>query len=360
MPAGAGVADTSTQPVRQPQDSTHALLMLLAVHLDALTPEAYRRMVQPWRLADVPVELLQRALPPATRALFERHAELSAAAATAVAAERERGSDSGTRAAVAHLGAFVQAEFLAHQVPPVTAADRQASVTALSVEQIIDIYRTGWHVVSVSEAGDPKSPTTPTTPKTPRTPSFSYTLGLNCTLGHPDLIVTGLDPAMGETILGIVANCIRAGRMFSDGVVASDLVDVVHQVIPKSEEEGSAYDPATLRLAFRHVEPQRYASYGTQTITFYTRLSRVYWSLPADQRSVVVPTWATPLPTSTARQTPAADAHAAGAAAGTPAIPVLQIVWPDQMNRLPWESGFDAAIYAERQPLLFDDPLVAR
>jgi uncharacterized protein DUF4262 len=59
---------------------------------------------------------------------------------------------------------------------------------------------------------------------------LAYTVGLTM-LGHPELIVFGMDPGPAEDVLAAVAEQVLAGREFTDGDDVSSLYDAHEPVV---------------------------------------------------------------------------------------------------------------------------------
>lgn len=67
-----------------------------------------------------------------------------------------------------------------------------------------DIEQFGCHVTSVF---DPKQ----------EEPSFSYSIGLTKTLGAPEVIIVGVRPELGHSLVNIFMDRVRAGELFVAG-----------------------------------------------------------------------------------------------------------------------------------------------
>ncbi|HZO67698.1 MAG TPA: DUF4262 domain-containing protein [Kribbellaceae bacterium] len=78
------------------------------------------------------------------------------------------------------------------------------------------ILERGWFV-QATEGNDGDSP-------------YAYTVGLTM-LGHPELVVFGMEPAPAEDVLAAVAEQVLAGREFTDGDDVSFLYDARDPVI---------------------------------------------------------------------------------------------------------------------------------
>jgi hypothetical protein len=117
-------------------------------------------------------------------------------------------------------------------------------------QQLIDTV--GWAVMNiVPTEDDPASP-------------FSYTVGLTA-YGHPELLVAGLDPAVGQTLLNYLARRVydRAER-FTHGQRIGDLLDGYDAVIVEG--------PATKALH----PGAAFSRYGTDRV----RLQQIVWPDP--------------------------------------------------------------------------------
>jgi hypothetical protein len=57
---------------------------------------------------------------------------------------------------------------------------------------------------------------------TDTTPRFSYTIGLHELHNHPEVVITGLPPAVAEPVLHNLAYRVREGRRFVDGSISKD------------------------------------------------------------------------------------------------------------------------------------------
>src|SRR5262245_37046550 len=102
------------------------------------------------------------------------------------------------------------------------------------------IRKHGWHAISVTD----------------RNPPFVYTCGLMVTFAHPELIIFGLNPKVAYSILAVVVEDLRSGKMFSEpgeyrGVVEEDWPILVRQVHPSQHERYLGYAMAQCRLVGR-------------------------------------------------------------------------------------------------------------
>lgn len=139
---------------------------------------------------------------------------------------------------------------------------------------IDDIERFGWHIVGI-EADE-------------EGPGFAYSVGMHLTLGHPEVIVFGLNSA--ETmaqIINTVADAVRNGATFHDW----------HE----SEQIFEGYP-----CMFRRFPTEAYHEYLGYAIWFYRPES----------------------------------------------FPVLQCVWPDKQRLYPWEESCDSVVSQRQWPFL--------
>jgi Domain of unknown function (DUF4262) len=76
---------------------------------------------------------------------------------------------------------------------------------------LADIKKTGWHVINVpaDEAG----------------PSFSYSIGLYETFGHPEIIIVGLKGEVAHGLINRIGEAVREGKKFSSGKFYSGIID---------------------------------------------------------------------------------------------------------------------------------------
>lgn len=121
-------------------------------------------------------------------------------------------------------------------------------------------------------------------------PPFAYTIGLHHT--NPalcDLLMLGLDGERLSRFISSIARSALAGSRYEAGQTSAE------------------YTANGLPFFFAPVGEEHYNDYLGWAITYYARQS----------------------------------------------FPVLQVVWPDEASRFPWQPGFDERFRA-RQPLLFD------
>lgn len=136
--------------------------------------------------------------------------------------------------------------------------------------QLLDDVETfGWHMITVS--------------KDDEGPSFTYTVGLFKSYGHPELIVFGLPDKVMQDVLHVAATLIQGGRTFGDNECTLDLLNDDYPCV------------------FRTVLPEQYEFYLGYAMWFY-RIKNV------DE------------------------------------FPALQLVWPDKASHFPWEHACAAGI----------------
>jgi len=119
-------------------------------------------------------------------------------------------------------------------------------------------------------------------------PGYSFSVGLFLNFGHPELIVVGLNPKVAFRAINDVRDMIQAGRRFKPG----DLSDKIFE---------------RCQAAFVEAPASTHGLFIGTAIWFYRSLQTTF--------------------------------------------PVLQLVWPDNQNRFPWDPGCDERC-GERQPLL--------
>ena len=73
-----------------------------------------------------------------------------------------------------------------------------------------DIQKYGWHVLSVACED---------------TPSFSYSIGFEDTLGHPEVIMSGLSTDLMHELLNDIGELIKKGISFKSGELSNEVVD---------------------------------------------------------------------------------------------------------------------------------------
>ena len=88
---------------------------------------------------------------------------------------------------------------------------------------IADVEDHGWHVVKVLEDDDG--------------PAFDYTVGLQHSFGHPELIVVGLPLEVAHAVLNVAGQLIRRGVRYSEGPDFDDILEnraCVFRTMPES------------------------------------------------------------------------------------------------------------------------------
>jgi hypothetical protein len=98
------------------------------------------------------------------------------------------------------------------------------------------VARTGWCVMNVE--GDAESA------------ACAYTIGLDANLGHPELVVFGLDAGVMQSLLNVAAHDIMKGSRFEVGGFSSDVL-------------------ADHSVAFAAVSPEAYEYYLGAAVRFY-------------------------------------------------------------------------------------------
>jgi hypothetical protein len=73
------------------------------------------------------------------------------------------------------------------------------------------VDRHGWHAIGVEGTADE--------------PPFVYTIGLCDRLAHPELVVVGLSPKTGHSLLADTVDRIRAGAQYRSGETIDDLIE---------------------------------------------------------------------------------------------------------------------------------------
>ena len=72
-----------------------------------------------------------------------------------------------------------------------------------------DIEKHGWHVLSVLRK---------------ESPSFSYTIGFQETLKHPEILMSGLRTELMHKLLNNIGNLIKKGYTFNDGDTCNEVI----------------------------------------------------------------------------------------------------------------------------------------
>jgi hypothetical protein len=74
-----------------------------------------------------------------------------------------------------------------------------------------DIARVGWHLMGVDRDANG--------------PSFVYSIGLQVTFGHPEVIMFGLDVELMADVINTIGREIRTGRTFTEPVLYTGLIE---------------------------------------------------------------------------------------------------------------------------------------
>jgi hypothetical protein len=98
-----------------------------------------------------------------------------------------------------------------------------------SEQRIVDdIARVGWHVLGVL-AGENQPP-------------FAYSIGMMPTLGHPEIVLFGLDHKLAATIINIMGKEIRGGRFFREPGLYEGLIErFACKIRPVSKSSHKSY-----------------------------------------------------------------------------------------------------------------------
>jgi len=84
-------------------------------------------------------------------------------------------------------------------------------VTDKTEQRILDdIIRFGWHLIMI-HADD-------------EGPGFAYPIGMMETLGHPEIIMFGLEPRLTATVINDIGRQVRDGRNFAELGLFEDLL----------------------------------------------------------------------------------------------------------------------------------------
>ena len=75
-----------------------------------------------------------------------------------------------------------------------------------------DIDEYGWHVIKVLEGEETE-------------PAFAYSIGFKRSLGHPEIIMVGLDLDLMHSVINDIGDQIKKGRQFSAGERVADLLE---------------------------------------------------------------------------------------------------------------------------------------
>jgi hypothetical protein len=127
-----------------------------------------------------------------------------------------------------------------------------------------DISQYGWHIIVIQ--------------KEVSSPTYSFTVGLFYTFGHPELMIMGLNQNVSHSIFQTAAGAIASGATFQASGFTDILID-------------------SYKCKFSEIGVSRYQEYLGYGIWFYRSLPRPF--------------------------------------------PALQILWPDKSGKYPGEDGFD-------------------
>jgi hypothetical protein len=114
-------------------------------------------------------------------------------------------------------------------------------LTASEQQVVDDVERVGWHCMQVLPLVDDP----------PDVYAFSYTVGLEERMGHPELIVVGLPLEVGRGFLDTAVEEIRSGARFEAG------------------EEYDTLSEGAVRVAFREVSLERHLDHLTYADWYY-------------------------------------------------------------------------------------------
>ena len=89
-------------------------------------------------------------------------------------------------------------------------------------------------------------------------PAFAYTVGLGHRCGHPELLISGLDPTLMHRVLNDVARRVMLGRRLVPGDVLEDVLAGVPVVLEQVTDEGLA-DTVTWSGWFHRTRPEALA-----------------------------------------------------------------------------------------------------
>ncbi|MFN3649349.1 MAG: DUF4262 domain-containing protein [Armatimonadota bacterium] len=101
-----------------------------------------------------------------------------------------------------------------------------------------DVAEYGWHTIGIEEDEEG--------------PPFAYSVGFVRTLGHPEVLVAGLEPHLGHDILSTIAAEVREGQQFEPEREYEEILD-------------------GFLCAFKRVDPQFYARFLGCGLRYYQR-----------------------------------------------------------------------------------------
>ena len=103
---------------------------------------------------------------------------------------------------------------------------------------IQSVLRHGWHVVMVSDEGcDHSDHRDDVTDHGSSMPGFAYTIGLMHRMGHPELLMSGLDVGLMHRALNSVAERVLAGRRLAPGDALEDVLAGVPVAVEQVADE---------------------------------------------------------------------------------------------------------------------------
>lgn len=143
-------------------------------------------------------------------------------------------------------------------------------------QMLSDVAEFGWHWIGILE--DEKGP------------QYAFSVGLFYSYGHPEIVIMGLEHSVASTILRDLAIQIKAGQVYRDGSIETDLI--------------------SLPVQFRKVPSEFNKEYFGSGRWFYQNLPDPF--------------------------------------------PVLQMVWPDKDGLFPWVEGHDERFLDKQKPLYAD------
>jgi len=104
---------------------------------------------------------------------------------------------------------------------------------------LADVKSHGWHLVGVEEDSEG--------------PAFTFSVGLLYSLGHPEILIMGLQPSISGNLINDMGDAIRAGQTFQAGKQYDDIA-------------------AGFPLAFVAMDRRHYRQYLGYALWFYRTL----------------------------------------------------------------------------------------
>ncbi|MBM6400363.1 DUF4262 domain-containing protein [Phycicoccus sonneratiae] len=154
------------------------------------------------------------------------------------------------------------------------------------------VLRHGWQVLLVSDAVGCDDPhhDDHTDDGEDAGPPFAYTVGLGHRCGHPELLVSGLDPGLMHRMLNDVAQRVMRGRRLRPGDVLEDVLAGAPVVLTEVTDE--ALEETVLWSGWFH----RRAPEALQLV-WPTRTGLFAWQpgAPADLDELQPPAWREPM-----------------------------------------------------------------